>query len=306
MIDTVTLFLETYDTAKAEAVLSKQSQTVNQETGEVTVYGNLESLRVKITGQGVSVNGSLPRYFHGSNALDLTRIDTGRAIEKISDGLHLPMEQAKVYRLDAAQNLKMRKPVIEYLPQLINAPYLKRSEYGDGNTVYFSNGKRALVFYDKISSVTAKHEAMPDNFTGANILRYENRLLRAVAQQFRRKEVLAGDLSQEAFFNRIIDKWRADYFTINKARRPSDINLHSAKKLETSLARHGLKECGGHNSLMSMIKAEQKKGRIVKMQAQRMREKVKALAIAPCNEEKTDDIAELDEKINQAAEACLS
>jgi hypothetical protein len=304
MIDTVTLFLETYDSEKAEAALSSQKESVNRDTGEVAVNGLFESLRVKITGQGVSVNGSLSGFYHGSNSVDLTRADTGRAIEKISDGLHLPMNQAKVYRLDAAQNLSMNKPVTAYLSQLISTPYLKRSEHGDGSTVNFSSKKRALVFYDKVASITAKHQAMPEGFRGSNILRYENRALRNAAKQFNREEILAGDLSQEAFFNRIIDKWLADYSSVKKIRRPQDINFQSVRTLETSIARHGLPECGGHDNLIRLIKAEQKQGRASKMKALRLREKIKSLAIAPCNEDKTDDIAELDEKINHSAEAC--
>src|SRR5271157_4804561 len=160
MIDTLTLWLDTKEAEKAVSRLTGQMETINRHTGETTLKGQLGSLRVKITGQGISVNGSLPRFFYGNNAMSLKRDTTKQAIEKMSDELHLPMNQAKVSRLDIAENIMIEKPVIAYLPQFVSAPYLNKDSYCNGEGVLFKNRQKALAFYDKPKEISDKHKTI--------------------------------------------------------------------------------------------------------------------------------------------------
>lgn len=300
MIDTVTLWHETNEADNALKALTGKFVRTNEDTGEVWHTGNLENLKVKVKGQGVSVNGSLSRFFYGNNAISLTRDTTKQALEKVSDNLHLPMEQAKVYRLDIVQNLVMEKPIIAYMPQLIDAPYLKRDLYAGGEGVLFRNGQHALSFYDKQKELTKKHKPIPAIYAGKNVLRYEDRFFRKVSEQLKKEVLIASDLFEETFCAQALKKWGADYFLIKKIRKECVIKMQGVKELEKSLAIFGLKEFGGQEKILGLLKSEKEQKNITKMQYQRLKQKVFELSVAQNPEEITDDINELDEKIRQA------
>ena len=65
---------------------------------------------------------------------------TKRAIESISDNLHLPFQNANITRLDVAQNLLMKHPEDLYFKYLGQSQFYKRLEQPDG--LYFNNSKR--------------------------------------------------------------------------------------------------------------------------------------------------------------------
>ena len=73
--------------------------------GLVVLTGHLGNLKVIVNRYQVKVkDGSLCKYYMGNNFKAMGRKDTQRAIEKLSDTLHLPMSLAAVTRLDVAQN----------------------------------------------------------------------------------------------------------------------------------------------------------------------------------------------------------
>jgi hypothetical protein len=80
--------------------------------GETVIAGKLGNFAVTV-GQGVVniKNGSLCKWHLGDNFQTLGRSDAKRAIEKLSDTLHLPVNKATVARLDIAQNFIVRQPV---------------------------------------------------------------------------------------------------------------------------------------------------------------------------------------------------
>ena len=80
MVDTVTAWLDTNDTEKAVKALSDQRETIDRQTGEVSITGRLENFRLKITGQGLLITGSLGKFFLGDDARTLTRKMTARGI----------------------------------------------------------------------------------------------------------------------------------------------------------------------------------------------------------------------------------
>ena len=78
------------------------------ENGNEVITGYLGLMKVKVTAQSVKiVDSSLCKWFLGDNFQGLTRGDTMRAIEKLSDLLLLPMDRAMVSRIDVAHNFIM-------------------------------------------------------------------------------------------------------------------------------------------------------------------------------------------------------
>ena len=71
-------------------------EKVNIKTGEVMIQGNVDNIKVSQLLGGYSIQGSLPKLLYGNNVCQLTRKDIGVAIEKLSDRLHLPLDDADI------------------------------------------------------------------------------------------------------------------------------------------------------------------------------------------------------------------
>ena len=79
------------------------------------VTGYLDSLKVRISDNNVKIfNSSICKYHLGDNFKTLSKGDTKRAIEKISESLHLPFHLANVTKIDIAQNLIMKYREVVY------------------------------------------------------------------------------------------------------------------------------------------------------------------------------------------------
>ena len=73
------------------------------------VAGSLGNLNVSCSEYQIKISGgSLCKWYLGDNLQTMGRKDTERAVEKLSDLLHLPMDRAQVTRMDVGQNFMMR------------------------------------------------------------------------------------------------------------------------------------------------------------------------------------------------------
>ncbi len=303
MFDTVTLWLDTCEAGKAVKALTEQRETIDRQTGETVLRGRLKNLTLKVTGQGVLVNGSLGKFLLGNNAQTLTRKTTAEALQALSDTLGLPMGEASLYRLDVAQNFIMKNPLQDYYSQLGEARYYKRSEFADRQSIQYVNGRRALIFYDKNAELEKKKVAVPELFKGRNVLRYEARFLHKLGEQFDRlPPVKASALGDEIFYIKALDKWCDEYFLIQKIARERALNMTNAKELERSLAFYGLMSIGGQDVALDLVRSAKSKGELSKMQFQRLRAKVKEIAgiSLKSGAPEAEAIHELDEKVRQA------
>ena len=83
---------------------------------EPIITGDLNGLKISLNTNQIKVkDGSLCKWFLGDNFKTMGRSDTQKAIEKLSDILHLPMGRATVTRLDVAQNfITMHSPEVYF------------------------------------------------------------------------------------------------------------------------------------------------------------------------------------------------
>jgi hypothetical protein len=305
MFDTIKAFLPASDTGSLETALSGYKETVDPKTGDLWQRGTLKNLRLRGSGRGVTIEGSLPAFLWGTNAMSMTRQATAEAIEEISDRLKLPIADAQVWQIHLANNFIMRRPPIDYLTCMIGAPYYKRSDYADRETVNFKNTLRELCFYDKARELENKRKPLPDLFKGKNVLRYEARFIKRLSRQFKRQEVHARDLSDEVFYMTAINRWKEEYFLIQKIRKDRALNMTGQKEYLQSLAFYGLQNIGGVDTAMDLIKGARLRGEIGKKTGQRL--KKLTLSIAQAGGGQVNDpeecIPELDNKIRQAV-AC--
>ncbi|KAA6321755.1 hypothetical protein EZS27_028636, partial [termite gut metagenome] len=180
------------------------------------VSGSLNGYKITVTENGVNIrDGSLCKYHLGDNFQTLGRSDTQRAIEKLSDTLHLPINEATVTRLDIAQNFIVKHPLSVYLNHLGELRHGKRSICADSSLYYYLN-KGVLIFYDKVKEQKAKGQPIPEIYTGRHTLRYEQRYRKRLPVALGVEQVTGAMLYDEAFYINVVNRWKESYKAIKK------------------------------------------------------------------------------------------
>lgn len=267
----------------------------------VMVTGKLDGLRVSVTRHKVVVkDSSLCKWYLGDNIKILTRQDTQRAIERLSDLIHLPMDRAEVTRLDIAQNIITKHPINVYLSHLGMLGYATRLPIPNG--LYYFKGDMQACFYDKIKEQRSKGEIISELYHGKNVLRYEQRYMRRLSNYFKTL-VTGATLYDEDFYINAINKWYSMYEEIKKV---NDVifNVNAIRTIK-DLKNMGLlsliEQMGGEVMLYNQIKEAMQKGELSHKQAYSFRQAIKeATEIKADLVVKNDAITELNNKIKQA------
>ncbi len=283
--------------------IPKYITVVNQGISQAGEYitGYYDSIKVNISENRVKLTDfSLCKYWLGDNFKTLTKGDTGQAIEQISNNLHLPLDLAIITRIDFANNLIMQYPEKVYYPYLGEAQYYNRLEQPNG--LYYNNQLRQLVFYGKEYEQRIKRQPIPELYKNRNVLRYETRFKRQLKQQFKRSEITARLLTDQGFYNGLVNRWKNEYLAIQKINSKL-INMKptgSKKELIENLALYTVLELG-QTQVLSRVKEWQESGDISKKQAYDLRSCIKQLTKTPIDKKGNDLINELDKKVKEAA-----
>jgi hypothetical protein len=280
--------------------LTSVSNTGESHYGEYC-NGFLDSLKVSVSDSRVKISGSsLCKYYLGDNFKTMTRGDTQRAIESISDRLHLPFDRANVTRIDFAQNLIMKYPESVYYPYLGESQYYRRLEQDNG--IYYNNNKRQLLFYGKEHEQKAKREPIPELYKDQNVLRYELRYRQRIGKEFG-QPVTAGLLYNEAFYRGLVKRWRDEYQAIQKIKTDLSIMKPTGSKIQFA---QDLAFCTisklGQPKVLATIKEWRETGYISKKQAHDLRRFVTDMSKIS-NDESNELIEELNRKVNEVARA---
>ncbi len=263
-----------------------------------TITGKLGVFFVTVSEQGVLLSGSLCKFYFGDNQRTLGLQEIHGAIEKLIEAIGLPIDKARVYRLDIAANYVMNHPVKAYYTSLGSHIYHERTEID--HSVYYGNKQHQLVFYDKVEEQLTKRVKLRDELIGKNVLRYEYRLRRNLAKQLKRKKVLVSDLYDKAFYTQLLEKYKEEYLAIYKYNSISfkgDV-LRDVRSFKAQLLLLGIKALGGEAPVMKLI--EQANRRQVfsnVMQKSRLKNMIRKLCNTPLLTYKPDEIKELDKKI---------
>ena len=307
MFDTINLRLTVTDAGgisfldETPNYLDPDSLGVHSFRGMTIATGMIGNLHVSCSQWQVKVqDGSFCKWFLGDNFQALTRGDMQRAIEKLSDTLHLPFDRATVTRLDVAQNFILRYPVATYLNHLGQLKGANRLVQPDSLYYYLNGG--VLTFYDKVKEQQAKGEKIPELYKGRNVLRYERRFTKRLSNQFG-KPVTASTLFDEAFYMSLIKRWQDDYRLISKL---NDITINfdamtSKKQFYKMAALSLIERFGGQTQFLQQLQEAQKQGRLTAKQAFDIRQAVKDA----CNAGEgltipNEAVKELDKKLAEA------
>lgn len=304
-----TIFLKYCSTDKAvdyreqtAKYLDANSVSWHRYGGVEIVSGGVGRLKVLASRNKVKINGgSLCKWQLGDNYQEMGRKDTQRAIERLSDILHLPLADAVVTRMDVGLSIEIKHPPKVYMNHL--GEYGKSIRLEQPNSVYYRMSKEELCFYDKRKETLEKGEDVPDLFVNSNVLRYEQRYKKSVGKAFGRDVVTASLLYDEEFYISVLDRWANTYDAIEKI-NDITINLDLMKGVK-GLNRMGIlslvEKFGGELALLKQIDEQQLCGKITPKQAFDLRKAIKNA----CNTQddmvtKSEVITELDAKIKDA------
>jgi hypothetical protein len=186
----------------------------NPVDGTPFITGTKLGMKVFVNPQGISLKGSICKSYLGNNFNTLTRQDTQRAIENLSDSLKLPIQEAHLKRIDFADNFIVDQPPENYYTYLGYCQYYKRLT--QPKSIYYENSNRTKLFYNKIAEGKIKRETLPSIWADSNVLRYELRYIRGLLKQFNIPRLQGKDLYTQAFYIGMLDRWIAEYQSINK------------------------------------------------------------------------------------------
>lgn len=270
--------------------------------GETVITGSLNGLKVSLSRFQLKVkDGSLCKWYLGDNFQTMGRGDTQRAIEKLSDTLHVPMSKATVTRLDIAQNFIMRHPPEVYLNHLGQLRFATRLQ--EPNGLYYDQTGGRLCFYDKNREQKSHKKTIPELYEGKNVLRYEQRYTKRIASQFRVSEVTGAMLYDEAFYVSLLNRWKDTYGAIQKI---NDISLNfQAMRTKQQLYKMGvlslIEQVGGQLQMLNQINEAQRMGELSKKQAFDLRQAInEACKTREGLTVPNEAIQELDKKVREA------
>jgi len=307
MYDTINLWLPTdkvgsFNPSKTIQQLSNITEHIRDD-GQVYASGYLKNYKVNISERGISLKGSLAKYFLPDNFHTLTRSDSTRAFEQMADELYLPIEKAKVNRIDFAQNFLMDFEPQAYFNYLGECQYYKRLT--QPKSLYYSNGLRQKLFYNKIAEGKARGLPLPDVWNGKNVLRYEMRFTSRLPKQFKLAEVTVSNLSEEGFYMSVYDKWFAEYEAIDKL-HSINLNLSDMQSPKDFWKQINLMAVNmiGQDKIMQEIECLRSKKAFDKPEYySRLKKDVRELCKTPEMTSSSDLVAELDKKI-KASKRC--
>lgn len=245
----------------------------------------------------IIVSGSLPRYFHGTNAVTMTRAGTKEAVERMSYDLSLPMGTARAYRIDIAGNIILRHPVGDYLATLGPWKQAHRKDFSNGNLSY-QGGRCTLNFYDKVLHLHRSGDPIPEHWKNRNVLRVELQMKKAVKDQIG-QAVYGRDLWDESIYQKAIQRWKDSYLTVEKLKLMEEMPMGSVKEARAYIQFLGMQSLGYENGLQR-VRMAKGLGQITKDQAKDIRRALKKMATYPKGEAK-GLIEELDQKITSVS-----
>lgn len=284
--------------------LNPDGVALHDYNGQQVVTGKTGNLSVSISPYQVRVkDGSLCKWMLGDNYQGMGRADIKRAVERLSDTLHLPMDRAIITRLDVGLSIPVREPTANYFNHLGVLNYAKRLA-NDGSLYYYRHSQaERLCFYDKNREQRDNREAIPNLYRGVNVLRYEQRYMARLPSLLGVAQVTGAMLYDEGFYITLLNRWRDAYRAIRKV---NEITLNfQAMKTKRDLQTMGVlamvERVGGEVEMIAHINEAQKRGDLTAKQAFDLRQAVKsACKVRDGLTAPTEAITELDKKIAEA------
>lgn len=245
MVDSI--ILSVYTDALSDIDMRIKPDRFNERTNS----GNYKNLKVIQVGSIMTIIGSLPKYYHGTNKQTLSYHDMCCAFEKLAWELNFNLAHAEIYRLDLAATFKMDNSPGAYIDLFRNHGLTNyKGIYYEGKTLTFKNQTRSLKLYNKSVELAKKS---PEHYetSDKNLLRYELTWLRALKKELRLTSALTVEqLMKPAMYIYVVKRWRNYFSTFPVINDTHSISKASDKKsMLEALASKALRE----NSLKAQV-----------------------------------------------------
>ena len=219
--------------------------------GHIYIGGKLQNLYVSVSEAGLSISGSINKYYHTDNFQKLTRQQTQMAVEKLEDTLQINLEESSLTRLDVAHNLIMSNDPKCYYSLLGECTYYTRLQ--QPNSIYYNNHKKVKLFYDKVKEGKKSKQHIPKHWLSRNVLRYELRLLNRLSDSLNTNSPSLHSLYNEGFYMACLDVWEEEYYQIKKHRlfkpKKEDMTTKEGKEYLLSACIQTI----GHNEINEIV-----------------------------------------------------
>ena len=261
------------------------------------ITGDVGNLNLLLSEQGVNIKGSLAKWYLNDNVQTLTRGDTQRAIEALSDTLSLNVAEAKVKRADVATNFMMRHKPTVYYPYLGDCQHYQRTQRQ--TSLYYEKANRTKLFYDKALECKAKGVPLHEVFEGQNVLRFELRFMHRLGKEFNTASLTAKNLYDEGFYVAIVDKWIDEYKTITKLKKMA-FKEQAQLKPKDFLDQILLQAVAsiGQREVLEMVEEARRRGQFERPEyASRTKAMIKDLCSMPQLTEPSELMTELDQRV---------
>jgi hypothetical protein len=255
MVDTVK-FWQPFDMCNKGSVvksivnmLDNATQHTNHD-GKVFYTGHTLGMKTSVSSNGLSLTGSLCKSYLNDNFQTLTRQCTQRAIEQLSDLIHISLIGAKVSRVDIGHNFLMNEAPENYYYFLGGSKHFAR--LSQPHSITYQQGLRTKLFYNKVEEAKSKKLLLPEIFENRHVLRYELRFMSRLPKQFNKAIVTAQDLYNEAFYIDMLQRWIDEYNMIQKHKLLTPKTEFMTNKEATDYFLAMLIEIQGQNNALEM------------------------------------------------------
>jgi hypothetical protein len=206
---------------------------------------------VSVNNDKILLCGSLSKNYYGDNLHTFVRGDVQRAIEQLSDYLHIDVNQMRVWRLDVSTVIHTKYAPADYYPYLGQKPHFRRESCAD-STLYYKTKQRRLIFYDKTEWAAAKGVAVPEIMQDSNLLRYEVQYNKHVDRQLK-TAVTGATLYDRGFYRSVVQGWYEEFKAIEKLREQKFMIDGTPKDVMTAILANGLQAAGGQDYIEKCI-----------------------------------------------------
>lgn len=296
MIDTIGLYINEYelDYKYSFKEISNKIMISNYKSGNKIIVGYLRNMRIQISETSLSIMGSLSKWHFGNNIQCLSLVDTKKAIASLEEEIGIPLENARVTKLDIGANIEMKYKPELYLNKLSSLGKLHRGSFKKSSLYFTNEYSTKLRFYDKKKEVKKKDRNNLIMIDAENLLRYELSFFNRFKDQF--GSVYAKDLYCPSFYLKMVKGWYTNYMKIEKKTNYDLLNVlkfTGKKDFRNSIV---LFICSNYN-VSERLEEAFKKGEIDSSEKHLVKSAIKEALNTPINTTEKPLIDELTEKV---------
>ena len=265
MIDTIKL--KVYPTELVEDHYTRipdkltRKRIITNEEGNKTMRGFIKNMNITLDYRGLWIEGSLPKYYYGTNQKTLSFTDIKKAICCLEEEVELNLSEARVIRVDIGDNIITKYPVECYYPILMHCNQFKRNELDNG--LGFSNTNRYISVYGKLQEVEKGKELPEELFVGRNVLRYEHKHLSnaSISSCLGIKNINLCSMLNN--YRKLVEDWYCTFESIRKRHDVMDFDFDLFKHkgmFEKYLKIKGIEAFGGMGQVVDAVNSAKAQG----------------------------------------------